>query len=356
MTGQAREAKVPNMPTRNEARAEPNEEAPGAKRRYVIHGQPVTAPALPGGLHLVATPIGNLRDVTLRALEVLAAADLIACEDTRVTRKLLDHYGIATPLTPYHDHNAAQARPKILARLAEGAAVALVSDAGTPLISDPGFKLVRAARAAGCAVTALPGASAAVAALIVSGLPTDRFFFEGFLPAKRGQRRARIADLAHIPASLALYETGPRLASALADLAEGLGARRRRHRPAAARGLSARARAREGRAMTVDDQGGFGKSGGARPRPLDGQGPRPERQIAFRMGLSAESRAAALLIAKGFRILARRWKSPVGEIDIAARRRKLLVFVEVKARETLDDAAWSVTPRQKARIVAAEEA
>src|SRR5437016_5501156 len=142
-------------------------------RRYVLAGRTVDAPALPAGLHLVATPIGNLGDITLRALETLAGADLIACEDTRVTRKLLDHYGIATPLTPYHDHNAAQARPKLLARLAAGAALALVSDAGTPLISDPGFKLVRAAREAGQAVTALPGPSAALAALAVCGLPTD---------------------------------------------------------------------------------------------------------------------------------------------------------------------------------------
>src|SRR5262245_27371578 len=153
---------------------------------YQFNGRP--APALEAGLYLVATPIGNLRDITLRALETLAAADLIASEDTRVTRKLLDHYGIKTPLIPYHDHNAAQARPKILARLAEGAAVALVSDAGTPLVSDPGFKLVRAAQDAGHAVTALPGPSATLAALSVAGLPTDRFFFEGFLPAKVGQR------------------------------------------------------------------------------------------------------------------------------------------------------------------------
>src|SRR5438445_1413946 len=130
------------------------------QRRYLLKGQVVSAPALAAGLHLVATPIGNLRDITLRALEVLAAADLIACEDTRVTRKLLDHYAIATPLTPYHDHNAAAARPKLMARLAAGAAVALVSDAGTPLVSDPGFKLVRAACEAGHAVTALPGPSA----------------------------------------------------------------------------------------------------------------------------------------------------------------------------------------------------
>src|SRR6266700_4942081 len=196
-----------------------------ATKRYVVKGLAIEAPALAPGLYVVATPIGNLRDMTLRALETLAAADIIACEDTRVTRKLLDHYGIATPLTPYHDHNAAEARPKLLARLAAGAAVALVSDAGTPLVSDPGFKLVRAARAAGQAVTALPGPSAALAALAVCGLPTDRFFFEGFLPAKAGQRRARIAELARIPATLLLFDTGPRIASALADLAAGLGRR-----------------------------------------------------------------------------------------------------------------------------------
>jgi 16S rRNA (cytidine1402-2'-O)-methyltransferase len=196
-----------------------------AVRRYLLNGQSAIAPALAGGLHLVATPIGNLRDITVRALEVLAAADLIACEDTRVTRKLLDRYGIAAPLTPYHDHNAAEARPKLLARLADGAAIALVSDAGTPLVSDPGYKLVRAAREQGAAVTALPGASAVLAALAVSALPTDRFFFEGFLPPKEVARRARIAELKHIPASLVLFETGGRLAAALADLAAGLGAR-----------------------------------------------------------------------------------------------------------------------------------
>ena len=194
-------------------------------RSYLLAGQSIAAPRLAAGLHLVATPIGNLRDVTLRALEVLAGADLIACEDTRVTRKLLEHYGISTPLTPYHEHNAAAARPKLLARLAAGEALALVSDAGTPLISDPGFKLVRAVHEAGHAVTAVPGASAALAALTVAGLPTDRFFFEGFLPAKEGQRRSRIAELARIPATLVLYESGPRVARTLADLAAGLGAR-----------------------------------------------------------------------------------------------------------------------------------
>src|SRR5215475_14503899 len=125
-----------------------------AARGYVLHGHSTVAPPLPAGLYLVATPIGNLRDITIRALETLAAADLIACEDTRVTRRLLDHYGISTPLTPYHEHNAAAARPKLMARLVEGEAVALVSDAGTPLVSDPGFKLVREAREAGHPVVA----------------------------------------------------------------------------------------------------------------------------------------------------------------------------------------------------------
>jgi 16S rRNA (cytidine1402-2'-O)-methyltransferase len=202
------------------------ERHPGAStRHYVLAGQAVSAPRLAGGLYVVATPIGNLGDVTVRALETLAAADVIACEDTRVTRKLLDRYGIATPLTPYHDHNATTARPKILARLAAGDAVALVSDAGTPLVSDPGFKLVREVRAAGHAVTTAPGSSAVLAALSVAGLPTDRFYFEGFLPAKDAARRRRIAELSRLPATLVLFETGPRLAASLADLAEGLGAR-----------------------------------------------------------------------------------------------------------------------------------
>ena len=203
----------------------PSAPAADAKRRYLLNGQSAIAPALATGLHLVATPIGNLRDITIRALEVLAAADLIACEDTRVTRKLLDHYGISTPLTPYHDHNAAEARPKLIARLGQDAAIALVSDAGTPLVSDPGYKLVRAAQDAGIAVTALPGASAVLAALAVAGLPSDRFFFEGFLPAKEAARRARIAELKRIPATLVLFESGPRIGAALADLAEGLGVR-----------------------------------------------------------------------------------------------------------------------------------
>jgi 16S rRNA (cytidine1402-2'-O)-methyltransferase len=197
----------------------------GESRRYALLGRDAEAQSLKPGLYVVATPIGNLGDITLRALQILAGADVIACEDTRVTRKLLDHYGIATPLTPYHDHNAASARPKLLARIAGGAAVALVSDAGTPLISDPGLKLVQAAQEAGNTVTSAPGASAVLTALAIGGLATDRFWFEGFLPPREGGRRARIAELARIPATLVLFESGPRLPRALADLAAGLGAR-----------------------------------------------------------------------------------------------------------------------------------
>src|SRR5580700_309859 len=200
--------------------------AAGAARHYSLADRQIGAAKLKAGLHIVATPIGNLGDITLRALDTLAGADLIACEDTRVTRKLLERYVIATPLTPYHEHNAAQARPLLMQRIAEGAAVALVSDAGTPLVSDPGFKLVRAVQDAGFAVTTLPGASSLLAALTLAGLPTDQFLFAGFLPPKESARRARIAELSRIPATLVLFETGPRAAAALADLADGLGGNR----------------------------------------------------------------------------------------------------------------------------------
>jgi 16S rRNA (cytidine1402-2'-O)-methyltransferase len=201
---------------------EPAHEPP---RRYALAGTEIEAPKLAPGLYVVATPIGNLRDVTLRALEILAAADLIACEDTRVSRTLLDRYAIRRPLTPYHDRNAEKARPKLLRALADGTAVALISDAGTPLVSDPGFKLVREAQHAGHPVTAAPGASSVLTALVLAGMPTDTFLFAGFLPAKAAQRRARIAELTGIAATLVLFETGPRLAAALRDLVEGLGPR-----------------------------------------------------------------------------------------------------------------------------------
>ncbi len=179
---------------------------------------------LPPGLYIVATPIGNLGDLTARAADVLSRVTLVACEDTRVTAKLLRHIGSTAAMTPYHDHNADAVRPRLLARMA-GEAVALVSDAGTPLISDPGYKLVRDARAAGLAVTTLPGPCAAVAALTLAGLPTDRFLFAGFLPSKAKARAEAIAEVAGIRATLVFYESGHRLAESLAALAAGLGDR-----------------------------------------------------------------------------------------------------------------------------------
>jgi 16S rRNA (cytidine1402-2'-O)-methyltransferase len=181
--------------------------------------------SLAPGLHIVATPIGNLRDITLRALDVLGAADLIAAEDTRVFAKLASHYGIATPTVSYSDATQEASEPRLLRALAEGKRVALVSDAGTPLISDPGYRLVRAALAAGHAVSAVPGPSAVPMALALAGLPTDRFFFAGFLPARPTERRRAIAEAAQVPATLVFFEAPHRLAASLADLAELLGDR-----------------------------------------------------------------------------------------------------------------------------------
>lgn len=177
------------------------------------------------GLYLVATPIGNLADITLRALSVLARADVILCEDTRHSRTLLSHYAITTPTRPYHEHNAARERPRVLSDLAAGCRVALISDAGTPLISDPGFKLVRASLEAGHRVEALPGPSAALTALGVAGLPTDAFLFAGFLPPKSAARRTRIAELKAVPATLVFFEAPSRVGETLADLAAVLGER-----------------------------------------------------------------------------------------------------------------------------------
>lgn len=176
-------------------------------------------------LYIVATPIGNASDITLRALQLLRRADLILCEDTRVTGKLLSLYGIKNRLLAYHDHNAAKQRPQILKELKEGKKVALVSDAGTPLISDPGYKLVLAALEEGVRVETLPGASSALAALTLSGLPTDRFFFEGFLPSTANARKKRLLELRTIPATLIFFESTKRLAATFADMAEVLGER-----------------------------------------------------------------------------------------------------------------------------------
>src|SRR5580698_3082235 len=192
---------------------------------FTALGMRAEAEPIAPGLHVVATPIGNLRDITLRAIATLAAAEAVIAEDTRVSHNLLAHYGVTTPLIAYHEHNAAAVRPHLLARLAEGAALALISDAGTPLVSDPGFKLVTEALAAGIAVTSVPGPSAVLAALVVAGLPTDRFFFEGFLPPKSAARRARINELAFVPATLVFFESPRRLVEMLTDLAAELGDR-----------------------------------------------------------------------------------------------------------------------------------
>ena len=190
---------------------------------------PPVGGALSPGLYLVATPIGSARDVTLRGLDILARADLIAAEDTRRARKLMDIHGVrreGRTILPYHDHNGAAMRPRLLAALAEGRSVALVSDAGTPLVADPGYRLAVEAIAAGAVVTAAPGASALLAALSVAGLPTDRFLFAGFLPPKDAARRRALAEVAPTPATLVFYESPHRLADSLAAMAEVLGADR----------------------------------------------------------------------------------------------------------------------------------
>lgn len=176
------------------------------------------------GLYIVATPIGNLGDLSPRASMILSQADVVAVEDSRVTAGLLRHIGVKRPMLPYHDHNADAVRPGLIARMGSEA-VALVSDAGTPLISDPGYKLVRDARAAGHTVVTIPGPCAAIAALTLAGLPTDRFFFLGFLPSKAHARAEAIAEVAAIRATLIFYESGPRLSACLSALAEGLGDR-----------------------------------------------------------------------------------------------------------------------------------
>ena len=206
-----------------------NKRSSGDKTLPVLRAGEVLAellerPLAPG-LYLVATPIGNLGDISLRALSVLARADLIAAEDTRHSKKLLSHFGLRAELTPYHEHNAEKERPQLIARLNAGQSVALISDAGTPLVSDPGYKLAREALDRGLTVTSIPGPSAALAALTNAGLPTDTFLFAGFLPPKSGPRRARLEELKRVLATLVLFETAPRLAKSLADMADLLGSR-----------------------------------------------------------------------------------------------------------------------------------
>ncbi|MDL2398993.1 16S rRNA (cytidine(1402)-2'-O)-methyltransferase [Rhizobium mayense] len=196
-------------------------------RSFRLHNTTVPARPLEPALYLVATPIGNLGDITLRALETLAGADVLACEDTRVTRVLLDRYGIQNRPFAYHEHNADEAGPRLLQALEAGRSVALVSDAGTPLVSDPGYRLAQQAIDAGYRVVPIPGASAPLAALVGSGLPNDAFFFAGFLPAKDKGRRDRLAELAAVPATLIFFESPHRIAATLAAAADVLGGERK---------------------------------------------------------------------------------------------------------------------------------
>lgn len=207
---------------RCEVMSDPSEPETDARDRK---GARTASPPPEPGLYVVATPIGNLRDITLRALDILAGVDRVYAEDTRVTRKLLDAYGLNPRLGSYHEHNAEAARAEILSALEAGESVALVSDAGTPLISDPGFKLARAVLEAGYRVFPIPGASAALAGLVASGLPSDRFLFAGFAPAKGMARRAAFDELADLDATLVWFESGPRLAESLADMAGAFGPR-----------------------------------------------------------------------------------------------------------------------------------
>ena len=191
-------------------------------RTYHIGAAKFEAGALAPGLHVVATPIGNLGDITVRALATLAAADVVLCEDTRTSAKLMERYGIKARLEPYHEHNAEKARPRILERLREGAALALISDAGTPLVSDPGYRLVQEAVAQGSNVTSCPGASALLAGLTIAGLPTDRFLFLGFPPARTGDRRRLCDEVAKLRATLIFYESPNRIIETLEELAGAL--------------------------------------------------------------------------------------------------------------------------------------
>lgn len=241
--GGAAKAAIPNkrigrkpltnkLPSRQGSTLSQGNHGPGASKPAATNnratpsaGRQSAAAALAPGLYVVATPIGNAADITLRALDVLAQADAIACEDSRVTAKLLARHGIRAKLMAYHEHNAARVRPQIVERLAAGGRIALVSDAGTPLVSDPGYKLVRDCIAAGIAIVPLPGPSAPLAALVLSGLPSDRFLFAGFLPTRTAARRKVFSELAAVPATLLFFESAQRLPESLADMAAVLGER-----------------------------------------------------------------------------------------------------------------------------------
>ena len=378
------------------------------QRSFVIGGTQVAARPLDPALYLVATPIGNLGDITLRALETLAACDLLACEDTRVTRVLLDRYGISRKPVAYHEHNAAEAGPKLIAALEAGQSVALVSDAGTPLVSDPGFRLVGQAVAAGIRVISVPGASAVLTALTASGLPSDAFLFAGFLPVKGGQRRARLEALKTVPATLVFFKSPRRLADYACR--DGGCSRRsagggRSRADQGVRGDAARFACLAGRALCAgaDTQGRdrcLRRPAGRRNRPCRGGRGSPsvivsrrnaglegcrrgrahdrpgealalspparaagrvrvrdqaERREAYRRGHRGEWLAAAALLVKGFRIVARRYRTRLGEIDLIARRGNLVLIVEVKVRPTLAEAMEAIARESEWRIEGAAD-
>ena len=378
---------------------------------FTAFGLAAEAEPLAPGLYVVATPIGNLKDVSFRGLGVLAAADAVLAEDTRVTKTLLAHYGITTPLVAYHEHSNAAVRERMIHRLKDGQALALVSDAGTPLVSDPGYKLVQAAIAEGVPVTPIPGPSAILTALVVSGLPTDRFFFEGFLPPKSAARRTRLAELAGIPGTLMLFEAPHRLPEMLGDAAAVLGGRQavvareltklfetvrrgtlaelaaqfaaegppkgeivvadRRGERTAPRGSRRGARREAARGPAAPFHQGRGRPRRRRDRPSQARGlctsldarqgaamrsALERRRATYLRGHWAERVALALLVFKGYRLLARRYAASGGEIDLIVKRGDTVAFVEVKARGLLDDALGAIGAQKRQRFSRAARA
>ena len=351
---------------------------------------------------MVATPIGNLRDITLRALDTLRAADVILAEDTRQTRKLLDAYDIKTPLSPYHDHNAAKRVPGVIKDLEDGKIVALVSDAGTPLVSDPGFKLVRACIEADIDVFPLPGASAVLAGLVKSGLPSDRFMFAGFLPPKSGARKTALEELASVKATLIFFETGPRIAACLKDMNAVLGERdvvltreltkryeEGRHGSFESLIASVKAEPPRGELVLLLGPPKTGKrwseaevisalevqvselgvkrasaeSGAmwvAQARCLSASfdiemKTTAERKSYEKAGRRAENLACLYLRLKGYRILERRFKVRQGEVDIIARKGKVIAMIEVKQRFSETAVQDSVSHENQSRLMDAAE-
>ena len=355
---------------------------------------------LAGGLYLVATPIGNLRDITLRALDTLRHVSVIACEDTRIIRRLLDRYSIRTPLIVYHDHSIQAVHSRLMDRLGAGEAIALVSDAGTPLISDPGYQLVRDCVAHQISIVAIPGATAVITALVLSGLPTDRFLFIGFLPVKNAERAAAIVALSHYRETLVIYESSRRVLNLLKALTVYMG-----NRQAVVAREMTKVFEHVQRGSIAELAHIFGLSGPPKGEVVIVIAPSQERQkesdstmvdqalhialrhrsirdavaevtaisgwsrrdvyhravrltdrttnshLSHRRGRWGEFLGQWFLRLKGYRILARRFRIKGGEIDIVARHGQTLVMVEVKERSNREASAYALTPHQRRRLV-----